>query len=89
MILPAVPDEIKLSSSGRTMCCRINGRETSRPASKIHRAEHGFQRVHQERGLVAAPAFFFAAAQAQVLAQIELLGDMDQMVLADQVRPQL
>src|SRR5208282_6294890 len=58
-------------------------------AIEIKRRQNRFQRVHQQAGLVAAAAFFFAAAQAHVMTNLQLLRHPQQMPLPDQMRPQL
>ena len=52
---------------------------------EVEGGENGFQSVHQEGGFVATTTFFLAAAEPEEASEIEFLGDLDEMTLADQV----
>ena len=56
---------------------------------QIDRAEYRFQRVHQKRGFVSSRRFFLRLGPGASIVPVKLLGHVDQMVLADQMRPQL
>ena len=58
------------------------------PAIEINGRQNRFQRIDQQRRFSAPAAFFFAAAQAQIVTQLQRLRHADQMTLADQVGAQ-
>src|SRR6266849_1054970 len=57
-------------------------------AIEIQCSQDRFQRVHQQSGFIAAAALLFAAAQAQIVADLELLGHAQQVPLPNQMRAQ-
>ena len=58
-------------------------------AIKVDGCQDCLQRIHQQRGLVAAPTLFFTPPQVEVMSQLQLLGHSDQVLFADQMRPEL
>ena len=58
-------------------------------AIKIDGRQDSLQRVHQQSGLVAASTLFFTPPQVEVMSQLQLLGHSDQVLFADQMRPEL
>ena len=58
-------------------------------AIQIHGGQNRLQRIDQKACFGAPATFFFAAAEAHVLANMQLLGDVQQMPLPYQVSAQL
>jgi hypothetical protein len=61
----------------------------NRPSTvEIERRQDRLQRIDQQCRLATAAAFFFSTAEAQILSDLELLGDAQQMPLPHQMRAQ-
>ena len=66
-----------------------NGAGGFQPSIQIDGAKHRLECIHQKCGLCPTATFFFAAAQAKILPQFQTLGDVDQVILADEMSAQL
>src|SRR5512147_3024968 len=83
------PESLKLAQLHTNHLLKDKCSRLFQTSIQIHGRQEGLEGVHLEGGFVAATTHFFAAAQAQILSNLQFFGREYQVFLTDKVSAQL